>query len=121
MKYSSFEEMPVWKDAMDLSISVFDLTISLPRCEDYGLTSQVRRSVTSIAANIAEGFGRSTNLDKSRFYIMARGSAYETINHILYGNNVGYFDQTSLEKLKESLLKNIHDLNKIIHYLKTKP
>lgn len=119
MKYSSFEEMPVWIDAMDLSIAIFDLTVNLPRCEDYGLTSQIRRSATSISANLAEGFGRSTNLDKARFYSIARGSAFETINHLIYGNKVGYFESQTVERLKNDLSKSIYDLNKIINYLRT--
>lgn len=51
--YKSFEEMPVWQKAMDLSVEVFNLTTSLPRSEDYGLTSQIRRATNSISANIA--------------------------------------------------------------------
>jgi len=119
MKYLSFEEMPVWIDAMNISVAIFDLTIDLPRCEDYSLTSQIRRSATSIAANLAEGFGRSTKLDKAKFYIIARGSAYETINHLIYGTKVGYFESQKAENLKNNLRTNIHDLNKIINYLKT--
>lgn len=119
MKYLNFEEMPVWIDAMDVSVAIFDLTIHLPRCEDYGLISQIRRSATSVSANIAEGFGRSTKLDKAKFYIISRGSSYETINHLIYGNRVGYFETQIVEKLKNDLRKNIHDLNKIINYLKT--
>jgi len=119
MKYSSFEEMPVWVDAMELSVAVFNLRTNLPRCEDYGFTSQIRRSATSIAANLTEGFGRSTNSDKSRFYIIARGSAFETSNHLIYGNRVGYFELQVVEKLKNNLRTIIHDLNKIINYLKT--
>ena len=119
MKYSSFEEMPVWIKAMDLSVDVFNMTVNLPRCEDYGLTSQIRRSACSISANLAEGFGRSTKLDKSRFYIIARGSAYETINHLIYGNKVGYFEKEVSEKAKNDLREIIHDLNKIISFLRS--
>ena len=40
--YNSFEDMPVWVKANDLAVEVFNLTVDLPRSEDYGLTSQVR-------------------------------------------------------------------------------
>jgi four helix bundle protein len=53
MAYNSFEEMPVWQKAMELAISVFKLTENLPRKEDYGLTSQIRRSALSIPGNIS--------------------------------------------------------------------
>jgi len=69
--YTSFREMPVWQKAMELSIQVFKLSSSLPRSEDYGLTSQLRRAANSVSANIAEGFGRNTSKDKSNFYIIA--------------------------------------------------
>ena len=45
--------MPVWQKAMELSIQVFKLSSSLPRSEDYGLTSQLRRAANSVSANIA--------------------------------------------------------------------
>ena len=76
--YSSFEDMPVWKNSIALSGLIFNLTISLPRCEDYGLTSQIRRSSNSVSGNIAEAFGRLTPKDKKNFYVFSRGSAYET-------------------------------------------
>ena len=50
--------MPVWQKAHQLSIEIFKITANLPRSEDYGLTSQIRRSSNSVPANIAEGFGR---------------------------------------------------------------
>ncbi len=58
MPYNSFEEMPVWQKAMDMAVEIFKLTEELPRKEDYGLTSQIRRSALSVPGNIAEGFGR---------------------------------------------------------------
>ena len=73
--------MPVWQKAHNLAIEVFKLTIRLPRSEDYGLTSQIRKSSNGVPACIAEGFGRSTKKDKSNFYIIARGSSFETQNH----------------------------------------
>ena len=91
--------MPVWKNAIDLSIRVFQISSSLPRAEDYGLTSQIRRSANSINANIAEGFGRRTNKDKIHFYTISRGSAYETQSHLLYGHGVKYFEDDIVQEL----------------------
>ena len=62
--YKSFEEMPVWKRSMDLAVKIFELSEKFPRKEDYGLTSQIRRSALSISANIAESFGREHTLNK---------------------------------------------------------
>jgi len=116
--YKTFTEMPVWQKAHQLSVDVFQLTIGLPKSEDYGLTSQIRRSSNSIAGNIAEGFGRNTNKDKANFYIIARGSAYETQNHLLYGNKVGYFEAEKTNQLIKDLDNVTHDINKIINSFK---
>jgi four helix bundle protein len=92
MIYKSFTEMPVWQKALKLATEVFKLSVMLPRSEDYGLTSQIRRSSNGVGACISEGFGRRTKKDKSNFYIIARGSCFETQNHLLYGNSVAYFE-----------------------------
>lgn len=55
--YRSFTEMPVWQKAHILSVEISHLTNDLPRSEDYGLTSQLRRLSNGVSACIAEGFG----------------------------------------------------------------
>jgi four helix bundle protein len=117
MAYKSFTEMPVWQKAHKLAVEVFKLTIGLPRSEDYGLTSQIRKSSNGAAACISEGFGRSTNKDKSNFYIIARGSSYETQNHLLYGNKVDYFETLMTQRLFEEYNILIYELNKLIKSL----
>ncbi|MDD4673910.1 MAG: four helix bundle protein [Bacteroidales bacterium] len=115
--YKSFVEMPVWQKAHKLSIEVYQVTVNLPRSEDYGLTSQIRRSSNSVSANIAEGYGRKMKKDKAHFYTIARGSAFETQNHLLYGNKVQYFNDAITKELFEEYSLLIFDLNKLISYL----
>jgi four helix bundle protein len=117
MIYKSFTEMPVWQKAHNLAVGVFNLTIGLPRSEDYGLTSQICKSSNGAAACIAEGFGRSTKKDKSNFYIIARGSSFETQNHLLYGNKVSYFEIQNTQKLFDEYNELLHELNKLIKSL----
>jgi len=117
MIYKSFTEMPVWQKAHKLADEVFNLTVTLPRSEDYGLTSQIRKSSNGVAACIAEGFGRSTKKDKSNFYIISRGSSFETQNHLLYGNKVVYFDSIITERLFQEYNELIYELNKLIKSL----
>ena len=117
MIYRSFTEMPVWQKAHNLSVEVFKLTIGLPKSEDYGLTSQIRKSSNGAAACIAEGFGRSTKKDKSNFYIIARGSSFETQNHLLYGKKAGYFENQITQRLFEEYNELVHELNKLIKSL----
>lgn len=112
--YRDFTEMPVWQKAMDIAVSCFSLSERLPRKEDYGLTSQLRRSAESISANIAEAFGRRSNKDKSRVYDISRSEAFETKNHLIYGNKVGYFTHEEYNSVSVKIDEVIHELNKII-------
>jgi len=117
--YKSFKEMPIWKEAMQIAEDIFKLTDRLPRKEDYGFTSQIRRSALSISANIAEAYGRQHTLDKMNFYYFARGSVTETQNHLEYGRRVDYLPAKSVELLDKKLIKLYNDLNKVIVTLKS--
>jgi four helix bundle protein len=78
MKYSRFEELPVWKDAIDLAVRVFTLT-SLPIFRRYRtVRDQLERASMSISNNIAEGFERGTTQETLTFLYIARGSSGET-------------------------------------------
>ena len=112
--YKSFKDMKVWQKAIDLAVKIFELTSNLPRCEDYGLTSQIRRSSCSVYGNISEGFERATAADKSYFYTISKGSSSETQGHLEYGKRVKYFDPKIADSLIEEYQDVIHELNKII-------
>jgi four helix bundle protein len=109
--------MQVWQRAVGLSGEVFRISSVLPKAEDYGLTSQLRRAANSVSGNIAEAFGRKTKKDKSNFYLISRGSAYETQSHLLYGQKVGYFDTETVDTLFQNYNGLIHELNKILKSL----
>jgi four helix bundle protein len=117
--YKSFKEMPVWQEAMSIAEEIFHITDSLPRKEDHGLTSQLRRSALSISANISEAFGRQHNKDKINFYSFARGSLTETQNHLEYAKRVGYIEEKVHQRIDEHLDVLHKDLNKIMLTLKS--
>ena len=78
MKYARFEELPVWKDAIELAVSVFALT-SRPQVRPYrSIRNQLERAAMSISNNIAEGFERGTTQEILTFLYIARGSCGET-------------------------------------------
>jgi len=116
--YNSFKDMPVWQSAMMAAVRIFELTENLPRKEDYGFTSQIRKSALSISANIAEAFGREHTFDKINFYYFARGSLTETQSHLVYGQRVDYFTNDKVEELDLTLTTLHNDLNKLIRTLK---
>ncbi|MDZ7786342.1 MAG: four helix bundle protein [Candidatus Saccharibacteria bacterium] len=103
-RIESFEDLEVWRKAQDWAVSVYRVTKKFPSEERFGLTSQIRRSVSSISANISEGFGRQTKKDKLHFFVIAYGSALETKNFLYLANRLDYVNDDELsELLKESV------------------
>ena len=77
MKYTRFEEVPVWQDAADLAVAIFELTED-PAFRNKGdIANQIQRAGLSISNNIAEGFERGTTQELITFLYYARGSAGE--------------------------------------------
>jgi four helix bundle protein len=116
--FTSFKEMPAWQKAIEIAENIHGCTDNLPRKEDYRFTSQIRRASLSISANIAEAFGRHHTLDKINFYYIARGSLTETLSHLEYGKRVKYIKDEDARELENTLLKLLHELNRIIMRLK---
>ena len=114
--YTDFTQMPVWKHAMDIAVEVFEISESLPKNEDYALTSQIRRSAESISSNISEGFGRGGDKEKVMFYRFSR----ETKNHLIYGTLVKYFEEQQSSDIISKIEYLVHELNKIIKTIENK-
>ena len=86
---NSYRDLKVWQRAMDLAVLIYELTRSFPKEEQFGLTSQVRRASVSIAANIAEGYGRSSKPSYLNFLRIAQGSLKEVETHLILATRVG--------------------------------
>src|SRR2546427_12927631 len=78
MKYTRFEELPVWKDAIELAVRAFALTARQCFRGHAGTRNQLENAVVSISNNIAEGFERGTTQELLTFIYISRGSAGET-------------------------------------------
>jgi four helix bundle protein len=83
-----FHELKVWQKAHQLTLAVYRITAAFPREELYGLTSQLRRACSSIAANLAEGCGRNGDVEFARFCSIAMGSASELEYHLLLAKDL---------------------------------
>jgi four helix bundle protein len=117
-KITRFEDMPIWHDSQDFAVSVYETTKSFPSDEQYGLISQMRRSSSSISANIAEGFGRNSHKDTANFYRIANGSLLETKNFIYLAKRLGYINTEYETRLIEKSENLQNQISAILKYFK---
>ncbi len=96
---TSFEKLTVWQESQSFAVNVYEATRSFPKEELFGITSQLRRASSSISANIAEGFGRTSTKDKLHFYTVAYGSLLETKNFLYLSEKLGYIGESQLDIL----------------------
>jgi four helix bundle protein len=97
--------LKVWEKAHALTLAIYRSTASFPREEMYGITSQVRRCSSSVAANIAEGCGRTGNGDFHRFLNIAAGSAAELEYFLLLARDLDFIPSNPYGTLREDVLE----------------
>ena len=100
-----FRNLRVWVKAHALTLEVYKATSHFPREELYGLTSQIRRSSSSIGSNIAEGCGRRGNNEFHRFLQIAAGSASELDYQLLLARDLNFCPGQDYAKLSTALLE----------------
>ena len=92
-----FQKLLVWQKAHVFALSVYRFTKRFRADERFGLISQIRRSASSIPANLAEACGRGGQRDFGRFVQIALGSASETEYHVLLSQDLGYLPKPESE------------------------
>jgi four helix bundle protein len=108
----NYKNLQVWELAMTLAEQVYVLTPNFPSDEKFGLVSQMRRFSVSIASNIAEGSGRGTDKDFSRFLNIALGSAFELETQLMLSARLKlHSSEIELSSVKQ-VQKMIHNLIK---------
>jgi four helix bundle protein len=95
----SYRDLRVWREAMDLAVACYRLTADFPKSETFGMTSQIRRGSASIAANIAEGYGRQSSGSYVHFLRVAQGSLKELETFLLLSERVGLTSSADIEPL----------------------
>jgi four helix bundle protein len=98
VRIQRFTDLTVWQQAHALTLLVYGLTEGFPDRERFGLISQVRRSAASVAANIAEGFGRRTTRELLRSLHIARGEVEETRYFLILGFDLKHVAQTDFDR-----------------------
>ena len=98
-----FKDLIVWQKARELVKDIYLITKDFPNEEKFGLTQQIRRAVVSIPSNIAEGAGRTTNIDFCRFLDVANGSAFEVETQLYLALDLGFIQNEDFELINLKL------------------
>jgi four helix bundle protein len=101
MGVSSYRDLIVWQEGIQLAKEIYRLTESFPRHELYGLVSQVRRCSVSIPSNIAEGHARSSTLEYLRYISIAMGSLAELETQVILSKELGYIGEENVNQILE--------------------
>lgn len=112
----NFKELNIWKKAVDLAVTTYQLSKDFPKEEKFGLTSQMTRCSISISSNIAEGAGRNTNKDFNNFLSIALGSSFELETQLIIANKIGFIDEEKFKSISSELL----EVQKMINGFKRK-
>jgi four helix bundle protein len=104
-----YKELDIWVQARMLVKTVYVLTRSFPRDEQFSLTSQVRRCVISVPSNIAEGCGRQSNKETIHFLHIARGSLFELETQLILAGDLNYISDI------DNVLKEIERVKKLLN------
>jgi four helix bundle protein len=99
----TFRDLTVWQKAHEFVLATYRFTESLPDREKYGLAHQMRRAAVSIPANIAEGFGKRSQAEKSRFLNIAEGSLEECRYYLILAQDLEYGETAALTNTLEEV------------------
>lgn len=100
-----FHNLQIWKRSHELTKHIYFATKSFPKEELFGLTSQIRRAVSSIPTNIAEGCGRGSNADFARFLQISVGSASEVEYQLLLTHELGYMNIDNYQEFSQEVVE----------------
>jgi four helix bundle protein len=100
-KIKNYRDLTVWQHGMEIALAVYQVTKSFPDDERFGLTSQLRRSATSVPANIAEGHARSSTKDYLRHIAIAIGSLAEMATFIEIAGRLNFGNIAELRRIFE--------------------
>lgn len=112
-----FKKIKAFQKADDLAIAVYKASKLLPKEEMYGLTSQLKRAVVSVAANIVEGSARNHSKEYLQFLYIAKGSLAEVSYYLHLLKRLEYLPAEMIESLQEEENETIKVLQGLINYM----
>jgi four helix bundle protein len=101
-----FKNLKVWEKSHQLTLAIYKITNNFSKEEIYGLTNQIRRSSTSIPANIAEGCSKFNQKDIIRFFQIALGSTHETEYYLILSKDLNYLTEENY-KILNSMVNEV--------------
>ena len=114
----NYEDLQVWRKAHNLTLEIYKSTRCFPMEERFGLTSQIRRSCSSIGANLAGGCGRRSDAEMVRFVQIAIGSGAELSYHLRLARDLDLLSVNSFEHLRSDLSEVMRMLSSLSQKLK---
>jgi four helix bundle protein len=100
-----FHDLKVWGKAHHLVLAIYRISAGFPQREIYALTSQLRRAAISIASNIAEGCGRSSEGEFAHFLQIAMGSASEVQYDLLLARDLSFLSEPDFQQLDNDVIE----------------
>ena len=115
-KVNSFRDLKVWQKGIELTKAVYSLSQQFPAEEKFGLIAQIRRAAVSVPSNITEGQARRSSAEFPQFISVALGSLAELETQLIIASEL----RMALENEDQALIRRIHELQKMLHSLRTK-
>lgn len=112
-----YKKYTVWQKSHELVLEIYKVTGNFPKEKLYGLTSQMRRSASSIPTNVVEGCGRNTDKDFCRFLYIAFGSANELEYQLILSKDLIFLESEKATFLISKVEEIKKMLNKLISIL----
>ena len=112
----TFTDLKIWQKAHEFTLLMYKATASFPSEEKFGLTNQIRRASVSIESNIAEGRGRGSDKDFSRFLSIAIGSCFEVKSQILIAKDLKFISISQADFLESK----IDEVSRMIYSFQSK-
>ena len=107
----NYKKLNFWIKSTDLVENIYSLLKSFPKSEIYGLVDQIKRSSISVPSNIAEGSGRSSNKEFSRYLSISKGSLNELNTQLIISQRLGFIDNTVFQELED----DINEIHKMVY------
>lgn len=117
---SGLENLKIYALAERIEIFLHKLTMKFPKDEKYRMVDQIRRASNAITSNIAEGYGRYSFKEKTRYMYIARGESFELKQLMIRSQKKDYIKTESLKFIEEKITSLIKGINGYIKFLKNK-